>query len=86
MTISAPSNNNYGLGDPAQPQLYVPVVVGGSNGVPTAVPEPAAILVWSLLGAASWLGMGVSRHGRRVGRQPWSDENRAAILETIAKR
>jgi hypothetical protein len=50
-----------------------------------AVPEPATIMVWSLLGA-SWLGMRIWRQGRQVGRQRWSNENRAAILEIIAKR
>jgi hypothetical protein len=52
----------------------------------TAIPEPATIIVWSLLGSASWLGMRVVRQGRRVGRQPWSDENRTAILGIIGKR
>ncbi|MFZ1932255.1 MAG: hypothetical protein WCB27_04445 [Thermoguttaceae bacterium] len=51
-----------------------------------AVPEPATMIVWSLLGVASWLGTRVWRQGRRVGRQPWSNENRTAILEIIAKR
>jgi hypothetical protein len=50
------------------------------------VPEPATMIVWSLLGSASWLGMRVVRRGRRVGRQPWSNENRAAILDIIGKR
>ena len=63
---------------------------GGVNGTQAqsmlyAVPEPATILVWSLLGA-SWLGIRVWRHGRRVGRQRWSDENRTAILEIVGKR
>ena len=50
------------------------------------VPEPATIIVWSLLGAASWMGMRVVRPGRRVGRQPWTNENRTAILDIIGKR
>jgi hypothetical protein len=51
-----------------------------------AIPEPATLIVWSLLGATSWLGMRVWQKGRRVGRQPWSSENRTAILEIIGKR
>ena len=43
------------------------------------VPEPATIIVWSLLGAASWLGMGVWRGGRRS----WSAENRRTIEQMI---
>ncbi len=50
------------------------------------IPEPATLIVWSLLGGASWLGMRVVQRGRRVGRQPWSEENRAAILAIIGKR
>ncbi len=46
------------------------------------VPEPATMIVWSLLGTASWLGMRVWRSGRRIGR-PWSEENRAAIRGII---
>jgi hypothetical protein len=49
------------------------------------VPEPATMIVWSLLGAASWLGMSVVRKGRRVGRQPWSPEARSAILEIVER-
>jgi hypothetical protein len=30
-----------------------------------AVPEPATLIVWALLGAASWLGMRLARRGRR---------------------
>ena len=53
----------------------------------TAVPEPATIIVWSLLGAASWLGMGVWRQRRGpVGRQLWSPENRQAIYEIVGRR
>jgi hypothetical protein len=48
------------------------------------VPEPATMIVWSLLGAASWLGMRVWRGGRRIGRS-WSPENRQAILEVIGR-
>jgi hypothetical protein len=49
------------------------------------VPEPATIIIWSLLGAGSWLGMGVWRRRRPVGRQPWSPEARQAIHEIIAR-
>jgi hypothetical protein len=50
-------NNNYGYGEPGQPQLYMPGV-----GQAAAAPEPASLLVWSLLAGAAWLGM---RRGRR---------------------
>ena len=49
----------------------------------SAVPEPATLLVWSLLGATSWLGMRVWRGGQRISRRSWSPENRQAILEII---
>ncbi len=48
------------------------------------VPEPASLIVWSLLGMGSWLGLRVWRRRRGpVGRRPWSPENRTAILEII---
>ena len=52
-----------------------------------AVPEPATIIVWLLLGAGSWMGMRVwrRRRGGPVGRQPWSNENRTAIHDVIAR-
>jgi hypothetical protein len=49
------------------------------------VPEPATLIVWSLLGGVSWLGMRVVRRGRPAGRQPWSPENRQAIHAIIAR-
>jgi hypothetical protein len=51
------------------------------------IPEPATIIVWSLLGVGSWLGMRVvrRRRGGPVGRQPWSPENRQAIHDIIAR-
>jgi len=51
------------------------------------VPEPATIVIWSLLGMGSWLGMRVwrQRRGGPVGRQPWSNENRTAIHDIIAR-
>jgi hypothetical protein len=52
----------------------------------TPVPEPATLLVWSLLGAMSWLGMRVWRGGQRISRRSWSPENRQAILEIIDRR
>jgi hypothetical protein len=50
-----------------------------------SVPEPTAIIIWSLLGAGSWLGMRVLQRGRRVGRQPWSPGNREAIHEIVSR-
>jgi hypothetical protein len=52
---------------------------------PVVIPEPATIIIWSLLGAGSWLGMRVWRRRGPVGRQPWSPANRQAIHEIIAR-
>jgi len=54
------------------------------------IPEPATIIIWSLLGGASWLGMRVwRRRGIAVPatptRQPWSDESRMAIHQMIER-
>jgi hypothetical protein len=58
-----------------------------ATGPAGTVPEPATIIIWSLLGAASWLGMRVARRGRQVGgRRAWSPEDRQAILEIVARR
>jgi hypothetical protein len=62
----------------------------------TAVPEPATLVIWSLLGAGSWLGMRVwRRRGPGLGdemsgpapmvRGPWSPEARQAIHQIIAR-
>ncbi len=51
-----------------------------------AVPEPATLIVWSLLGAMSWLGMRVWRGGQRIARRSWSPEDRQAILEIVSRR
>ena len=48
-------NDNYGYHNPAQAQLYVPCTI-----TPTAVPEPASLIVWLLLGAAA-VGMVLRR-------------------------
>jgi hypothetical protein len=53
--------------------------------ITTPIPEPATLIVWSLLGGASWLGMRVVRRGRPAGRQPWSPENRQAFHAIIAR-
>ena len=51
-----------------------------------AVAEPATIIIWSLLGGGSWLGMRVWRRVKGAGRrQPWSPENRQAIQDIIAR-
>ncbi len=52
------------------------------------VPEPASVIVWSLLGG-SWIGLGVYRRRRR-GRfteraTPWSEESRTAIHQIIER-
>jgi hypothetical protein len=45
-----------------------------------AVPEPVSLIVWSVLGLGG--GLGVMRRRRRMG---WSDENRTAIHQLIAR-
>lgn len=61
-----------------------------------AVPEPASIIVWSLLGVA-WAGLCVWRRRRRggveftdaasgpAGRAPWPEENRIAVRQIIER-
>ncbi len=56
----------------------------GINPFVGSTPEPATMIVWSLLGAASWLGMRVWRRGRPTGRQ-WSEQNRQAILDIVSR-
>jgi len=70
-----------GAGQPGYNSDFLPTYVFISE-----VPEPATILVWSLLGMGSWLGMRVwrRRRGGPGGRQPWSNDNRTAIHDIIA--
>ena len=56
-----------------------------------AVPEPASVIVWSLLGMG-WAGLCVWRRrgkprltGGAAGPQPWSDETKAAIVSIIER-
>lgn len=67
--------------DLTETEIYV---VGLAEGAIVSTPEPATFIIWSLLGAGSWLGMRVYRRGRRVGRQSWSPEARKAIHAIIA--
>ena len=72
-------DNNYGVGEPGQPMLHE-----------VCVPEPLTALVWSLLGAASWMGMRVVRRrgqfaGGGAARSGWSEENRVAIRSIIER-
>ncbi len=75
----------------------VPVYADSSGGVhsfqdqaPGAdppVPEPSTLIVWSLFGAGSWLGMRLRRRrSQPVGRKPWSPEARQAIHEIVGAR
>jgi len=52
--------------------------------IQSTIPEPSTLAVWSLL-AVGGLGMRVlrRRRGGSARRQAWSNENRAAVLETI---
>ena len=83
MFMQEPGNPtyNYGYTQIAQPQLFYTASSGAGN----STPEPATLVVWSLLGAASWLGMKVWGGGRRIGRRSWSPENRQAILDVIGR-
>ena len=81
---------NPGAGSESTQQALYYTGVGNASGFEatlglTPVPEPATLIVWSLLGASSWLGMRVVRQGRRIGRQSWSPEARNAILEIIER-
>jgi hypothetical protein len=60
------------------------------------IPEPASIIVWSLIGSGSWLGMRLWRRRRvaassgnvssvAVTRHPWSPEARQAIHDIITR-
>jgi len=74
-------DNGAALGTSDVAENFIWAANGDYNRPP---PSRLRFIVWSLLGAGSWLGMRVWRRGRRVGRQPWSDENRQAIHEIIA--
>jgi hypothetical protein len=79
-------HNGIQLGDSqyaAENYLWIRATIATQSGI--IVPEPATILVWSLLGAASWLGMRVWRQGRHGVRPAWSEENRVAIFEVIER-
>ena len=76
-------HNGSGLGEPNTAENFLWLKTEF-----TVVPEPATVIIWSLLGAGSWLGIWVVRKrrgGSSVGRQPWTNENRAAIHEIIAR-
>jgi hypothetical protein len=51
--------------------------------VQTIIPEPPALLIWSAISLGG-AGMAVVRR-RKAARAPWSDENRTAIHEIIAR-
>lgn len=66
------------------------VITSGTWATPTsdlegaaAVPEPATLIIWSLLGlTGAGLSM-VRRRGGAVGRGPWPEESRIAIRQII---
>jgi hypothetical protein len=74
--------------------VYAQLVAEGVEGSGGAVPEPATLIVWSLLGAGSWLGLRVWRRrggesveeiGAAAVRRPWPSENRQAIHDIISR-
>jgi hypothetical protein len=48
-------NNNYGYGEPGQPQLYIPPFTPNPY-TAQVVPEPSTIAIWSLLGGLGTIG------------------------------
>ena len=83
LTLTPTLSNGQDNSGETQSQLYVPDITQGVF----IVPEPATIIIWSLLGLGSWLGMRVwrRRRGGPAGRQPWSNENRTAIRGIIVR-
>jgi hypothetical protein len=60
----------------------------GANNIlrsPLGLPEPTAILTWSLLAGVGTAGAALRRR-RQVKRVPWCDEDRVAILEVIGRK
>ena len=47
------------------------------------VPEPASVVIWSVLGAGAAAGGLALRRRRAPVRAPWSEENRKASFEVI---
>jgi hypothetical protein len=59
--------------------------IGGSH-APPPIPEPAGLVIWSILGGGAAALTALRR--RRAGadpQPPWSDDNRAAIHDLIAR-
>jgi len=66
--------------------LFIDDLRLGTTWGDVVVPEPAALVIWLVLGMGSWLGLRIARRRRLpTGRQPWSPENRRAIHELIAR-
>jgi hypothetical protein len=76
-TLSFQSQNDSGYG----PVLDNVSFALSSSSETSFIPEPATLVVWSLLGGAGLLGLrGARRRGSRTG---WSEENRVAIQRII---
>ena len=72
--------------DPLAGQAEVNIPAAQRVEGPVSMPEPATIIVWSLLGGGAWLGMRMWRQRDGVGsRQPWLSENRQAIYDIISR-
>lgn len=54
------------------------------TGQSSAVPEPAGVVIWSALAGTSAAVVVARRQRRGSTRGPWTDENRAAILDIVA--
>jgi hypothetical protein len=69
---------------PAQDQLGIIPGQGQDHNVP----EPAALIIWSLLSLSGGLWAWARRRGAESlggARQPWSEETRAAILKIVSQ-
>jgi hypothetical protein len=54
-------------------------------GTPGGVPEPATLMIWSVLGAICGLRVWRRRRLDVVCREPWTDEQRTAVWQTIER-
>jgi hypothetical protein len=72
--------NNYKIGTGNAQDQIIFVSAGGLS----EVPEPASIIVWSLLGLSA-TGIAAVRRRRNLGQCGWSEENRQAISSIIER-
>ena len=75
-------------------KVFVPVPTGDQakyTFISDAIPEPGSLVLWSLLGLGSLIGLPVLRRrgnslgGAPAGRHPWSDNTRNSIRKVIER-